>query len=81
MSPKFESPHSELQSILPWLATLSGKRVTRPAFRTVIDAQGFAQARKDADGTGLIVQPIWSVDHTDLTASGTIGWTVGETTN
>ncbi|MEZ4458635.1 MAG: hypothetical protein R3E66_02685 [bacterium] len=81
MAPKFESPHSELQSILPWLAALSGKRITRPAFRTVIEAQLFAQARKNSLGVAPVVQPIWAVDHNDLTASETIGWTVSDSTN
>jgi len=72
MPTKFESPHAELQALLPWFAVLAGPRPSRPAFRTVAEAKAFKESKSVA---GLI-QPIWAINHEDLLASEVAGYTL-----
>ena len=57
MHAKFESPHAELQALLPWFAVLAGRRAARPAFRTIGEALTFKQTNS-VEG---VIQPIWGI--------------------
>jgi hypothetical protein len=72
MPTKFESPHAELQALLPWFAVLAGPRPSRPAFRTIAEAASFKEA-KSMQG---VIQPIWAINHEDLLGSEVAGYTI-----
>ncbi len=72
MHAKFESPHAELQALLPWFAVLAGRRAARPAFRTIGEAETF----KKTNSVEGVIQPIWGINHEDLLSSEVAGYTL-----
>jgi streptomycin 6-kinase len=82
MPTKLESPHAELQSLLPWLAVLkNGKHQERNMFRTQAEADIVCQTLAMRDHREWKSQPIWHVRHDDLLASEVKGWIVVTRTN
>lgn len=77
MHAKFESPHAELQSLLPWFAVLAGRRTSRPAFRTIGEAEEFQRTKSVQE----VIQPIWAINHEDLLSSEVAGYTLMGRTN
>lgn len=81
MQTKLESPHPELQAVLPWLAALNGRRQTWPVFRTAVEAEVYCQTRKLQYSMDLTIQPVWNLNHDDLLASEAMGWTIVSATH
>jgi len=75
---KIQSVHPALQAMLPKLAQ-SMAREWRPIFPDREEAEDFiAKFQKREVGPALGLNPVWAIDHADLTRSRVVGWSVTE---
>ncbi|RAL20770.1 hypothetical protein DL240_15760 [Lujinxingia litoralis] len=72
-TPTDQSPHAELQSVLPALATINPRSAPTPSFKRRAEATFFLN-HFDAEHA-IDVVPLWHIDHHDLQASEIAGWT------
>lgn len=82
MPMKIESPHPELQTLLPWFGVLmSGKSQEKNVFRSQVESDIVCQTLALRDHRVWQSQPIWHVRHDDLLASEIRGWVAVTRTN
>ena len=68
-----QSPHPDLQALLPRLATIGPNFAQRPLFDDLSEAQERLEDM-GAQATFHIV-PVWAINHNDLTSSRVVNWT------
>lgn len=78
---KITSPHAELQSLLPRLGAVSPSANWRPAFEEREEAENLIAAAASDEDRELFLNPVWAIDHADLTNSQVVGWSVTENVN
>jgi len=78
---KEQSPHPQLQALLPQLASIGPNQDSRPVFDTRAEAEQHIQKARQEEGKTLHLNPVWAIDHTDLRSSEIAGWSVTEHLN
>ncbi len=68
-----QSPHPDLQAVLPRLATVGPHFQQRPLFDDLGEAQEHLEDM-GAQATYKVV-PVWAINHNDLTSSQVVNWT------
>lgn len=77
---KIQSPHAALQAMLPRILQ------TKPEWRPVFEARQLAEAflqrqASEAGAPEFHLHAVWAIDHSDLTKSRVVGWSVIEHLN
>jgi hypothetical protein len=73
---EFRSPYPALQTVLPKLSSVLFNQPWKPTFSTQDEARGFLSSVEDTTGHTLRLDPIWSLNHSNLMQSSIVGWTV-----
>jgi len=72
---KLQSPHPALQAALPRLAALNPRGSEfKPVFKTREEAEEVMKVLERTEDCTYHLNPIWAVNHSDLTASTIAGW-------
>jgi hypothetical protein len=78
---KITSPYAELQALLPRLRDVSPNAQWRPAFEDRDEAESLIAVVATEEERELFLNPIWAIDHDDLTHSQIVGWSVTDSVN